>query len=72
MQSEKKKEGRSAPGHFVLCDVQREYSENLLNVLIEKFQGEYRFHLFHDIGKASDLSRKVNVDILVAAEEFDK
>lgn len=72
MQIEKNKEGRSAPGHFVLCDVQKNYSENLMKVLIEKFQGEYRFHLFHDITKASDLSRKVKVDIFAAAEEFEK
>ena len=67
-----KKEGRSAPGHFVLCDVQKSYSENLLKALTEKFQGRYRFHLFHDIEKASELSRKVNVDIFMAAEEFGR
>ena len=72
MQIEKKKEGRSAPGHFVLCDVQEIYSENLMKVLTERFQGGYRFHLFHDIEKASELSRKVNVDIFVAAEEFGR
>lgn len=72
MQSEKKKEGRSAPGHFVLCDVQKSYSENLIKVLTEKFRGGYRFHLFHDIGKASDFSSKVSVDIFVAAEEFER
>lgn len=71
MQIEKKEGGR-APEHFVLCDVQTGYSENLLKIFTEKFQGNYRFHLFNDIGKAAEFSKKVSVDIFVAAEEFSR
>lgn len=67
-----KKEGGSTPGHFVLCDVQTGYSENLLKILTEKFQGNYRFHLFNDIRKAAEFSQKVSVDIFVAAEEYSR
>lgn len=67
-----KKEGGSAPGHFVLCDVQADYAESLLRVLTERFRGIYRFHLFEDIEKASEFSHKVQVEVFVAAEEYGR
>lgn len=41
-----KAEERSGQAQFVICDVQREYAENLMNIISEKLKEEYQFHLF--------------------------
>ena len=45
-----KAEERSGQAQFVICDVQREYAENLMNIISEKLKEEYQFHL-QDIKK---------------------
>ena len=41
--SENKIKGVS--GCFVICDIQKEYSEHLFQILSEQFESEYQFHL---------------------------
>lgn len=57
---------------FVICDVQEEYSEHLFQILSEQFEGEYQFHLFHDLQKMMGFFEKNSVEILVIGEEYAK
>ena len=66
--SENKIKGVS--GCFVICDVQEEYSEHLFQILSERFEGEYQFHLFHDLQKMMGFFEKTSAEILVIGEEY--
>ena len=66
--SENKIKGVS--GCFVICDVQEEYSEHLFQILSEQFEGEYQFHLFHDLQKMRGFFERNSAEILVIAEEY--
>ena len=66
--SENKIKGVS--GCFVICDVQEEYSEHLFQILSEQFEGEYQFHLFHDLQKMMGFFEKNSAEILVIGEEY--
>ena len=65
--SENKIKGVS--GCFVICDIQKEYSEHLFQILSEQFESEYQFHLFHDPQKMKDFLEKGSAEILVIGEE---
>ena len=56
--------------HFVICDMQKEYSEYLLKFLSEHLTDEYQFHLFHDIQNLSTFSTNKNIRILLIGEEY--
>ena len=59
-------------GSFILCDVQKEYADQLLKILAERFAGEYQFHLFYDFEKMKRFVEKSShTDILMIAEEFE-
>ena len=66
--SENKIKGVS--GCFVICDVQEEYSEHLFQILSEHFEGEYQFHLFHDLQKMRGFFKRNSAEILVIGEEY--
>ena len=66
--SENKIKGVS--GCFVICDVQEEYSDHLFQILSEQFEGEYQFHLFHDLQKMTGFFAKNSAEILVIGEEY--
>ena len=66
--SENKIKGVS--GCFVICDIQEEYSEHLFQILSERFEGEYQFHLFHDLQKMMGFFEKNSAEILVIGEEY--
>lgn len=68
--SEENEKRRSGTGNFVICDIQKEYSEALLRILSEKLPGEYQLHLFHDIHKLKDFAERSPVEILLMAEEY--
>lgn len=57
-------------GHFVICDVQKEYSENLFKILIERLSGKFQFHIFHDIEKMREFLKSSDIQILLIAEEY--
>ena len=60
-----------ASGNFVICDVQEEYSEQLLKILAEQFAGEYQFHLFYDFEKMKEfMEHSSHADILLIGEEY--
>ena len=66
--SENKIKGVS--GCFVICDIQEEYSEHLFQILSERFEGEYQFHIFHDLQKMMEFFEKNIAEILVIGEEY--
>src|SRR5699024_1639910 len=66
--SENKIKGVS--GCFVICDIQEEYSEHLFQILSERLEGEYQFHLFHDLQKMMEFFEKNSAEILVIGEEY--
>lgn len=57
-------------GHFVICDVQAEYSENLFKIFMRKFPGEFQFHIFHDLEKLKLFSLSTEIETLLIAEEY--
>lgn len=54
----------------MICDVQEEYSEHLFQILSEHFEGEYQFHLFHDLQKMRGFFERNSAEILVIGEEY--
>ncbi len=56
--------------HFVICDIQKDYSEYLLKFLSDRLTDEYQFHLFHDIQNLSTFSTNKNIQILLIGEEY--
>lgn len=56
----------------MICDIQQEYSEHLLQILAEQFEGEYQFHLFHDSKRIEELLEKSRTEILLIGEECEK
>lgn len=61
---------KGASDFFAICDVQREYSEHLFQLLAEKFEGKYQFHLFHDVQKITEFFEKNSAEILLIGEEY--
>ena len=53
-----KAEERSGQAQFVICDVQREYAENLMNIISEKLKEEYQFHLFWNLQQLKEFSER--------------
>ncbi len=70
--SSEKKEGRSISGNLVVCDNQKDYSENLIRVLPEKISGDYQIHLFHNIEKLKSFSEKNEIGILLISEGYER
>ena len=65
-----KAEERSGQAQFVICDVQREYAENLMNIISEKLKEEYQFHLFWNLQQLKEFSEKMPISRLLIAEEY--
>lgn len=61
---------RSGQAQFVICDVQREYAENLMNIISEKLKEEYQFHLFWNLQQLKEFSEKMPISRLLIAEEY--
>lgn len=68
--SAEQKKGKEVSGHFVICDTQEKYSENLLKVLSERLTGDYQAHLFHDIGNLKAFAEKSGPIVLIIGEEY--
>lgn len=60
-----KAEERSGQAQFVICDVQREYAENLMNIISEKLKEEYQFHLFWNLQQLKEFSEKMPISRLL-------
>lgn len=65
-----KKDVGSGSGHFVICDLQEEYTENLLKALREKFPGDCQFYLFRNIERLKAFAMENPVGILLIGEEY--
>jgi hypothetical protein len=58
------------PKNFVICDVEREYSKNLLQALNNRKEFGFQIYLFHDIVELEEFSRQVPVSILLIDDSF--
>lgn len=54
-----KAEERSGQAQFVICDVQREYAENLMKHYFGKIKEEYQFHIFWNLQQLKEFSEKM-------------
>lgn len=68
--TEKKEKGIS--GNFVICDIQKEYAEHLLNILADRASGNVQFYLFHDVEKVKEFADRSYIDLLLAGEEYEE
>ena len=68
--TEEKRKTEDIHGHFVLCDVQKEYSENLRQVWVDRFQGTCPDHIFKELEKLKLFSGTSEIEILLIAEEY--
>lgn len=61
---------RGVSGHFVLCDMQKEYAEHLFQKLSETYEGSYQFYLFSQTEKIREYLDTVCPEVLLIAEEY--
>lgn len=68
--TEEKNIAGGSPGNFVICDSQTEYSENLFQIFMRRYPGEYQYHIFHNPDKLKMFSQKTDISILLISEEY--
>lgn len=56
-------------GHFVICDPEKEYAENLTKFICEKEKTDFQFQIFYDLESLIIFSNEIPIDILLIAEE---
>lgn len=54
----------------MICDVQSEYAEFLLRILMDRYAGEYRYHLFGDIDRMMEFAAVSEIDTLFVSEQY--
>ncbi len=59
-------------GHFVICDPDKEYSENLMKFISEMEKIDLQFQIFHEEESLMSFSKRKPIDILLIAEEYDQ
>lgn len=59
-------------GYFVLCDVQKEYAENLLRILKDRMWDECAFYLFFSLDGLKKFSENNRIHTLILAEEYEE
>lgn len=58
--------------NFVICDTQTEYSENLFQIFVRKYPGEYQFHIFHDFEKMRTFSLTTDIAVLLISDQYEE
>lgn len=58
--------------NFVICDPQKKYSQNLLQMFRLKKQRAYQYYLFHTLDELESFQEKKKIHILLIAEEFPR
>lgn len=52
------KQYKGIAGNFLICDVQKEYAEHLLSILVKRFGMRFQFHFFSNVKKIEQFSLK--------------
>lgn len=68
--TEEKNIAGGSQGNFVICDSQTEYSENLFQIFMRRYPGEYQYHIFHNPHILKMFSQKTDIKILLISEEY--
>ena len=58
--------------NVVICDSQKQYSENLFQVLTKSKSPEVQFYLFHSMQDAEQFAKEKKIYALLAGEEYPK
>lgn len=64
-----KEKSKHTAGNFLVCDVQEEYAEYLLSILVKHFGIRFQFHFFSDIQKVVEFGKHEEIEVLFIAEE---
>ena len=64
-----KEKNKHTAGNFLVCDVQEEYAEYLLSILVKHFGIRFQFHFFSDIQKVVEFGKHEEIEVLFIAEE---
>lgn len=65
-------QSNSESGIFAVCDVQRDYGEQIFRMLSSRMGGSYEFHLFHDPDRMKEFLRERKAEAVLAGEEYEK
>ena len=52
------KQYKGIAGNFLICDVQKEYAEHLLSILVKRFGMRFQFHFFSNVKKIEQFAEK--------------
>lgn len=63
------KQYKGISGNFLVCDVQEEYAEYLLSILVKHFGMRFQFHFFSNADKIAEFAQNAEIEILLIAEE---
>ena len=58
--------------NFVICDSQRQYSKNLLQIFRQKRTGGYQYYLFHTKEELEKFAQKKRIHILLLDEAYSQ
>ena len=64
------KQYKGIAGNFLICDVQKEYAEYLLSILVKRFGMRFQFHFFSNVEKIEQFAENAEIEILLIAEEY--
>lgn len=64
--------GQSVCKNVVICDSQKQYSENLFQVLTKSKSPEVQFYLFHSMQDAEQFAKEKKIYALLTGEEYPK
>ena len=63
------KQYKGIAGNFLICDVQKEYAEHLLSILVKRFGMRFQFLFFSNVKKIEQFEEKAEIEILLIAED---
>ena len=63
------KQYKGIAGNFLICDVQKEYAEHLLSILVKRFAKRFQIHFFSNLKKIEHFAEIAEIDIVLIALE---
>ena len=66
------KQYKGIAGNFLICDVQKEYAEHLLSILVKRFGMRFQFHFFSNVKKIEQFAEKAEIYIVRKYEKRGK
>ena len=63
------KQYKGIAGNFLICDVQKEYAEHLLSILVNRFGMRFQIHFFSNAEKIEKFAENAEIENHLIAEE---